>query len=223
MSKKEGVDAVMAELQQHAPGNELDYQFVMEHLQDYGSPRAKLSRLIKDEALIRLRKGLYVLGPRFKHNPYCLELLANLIYGPSYVSLEWALRTYGLIPEHVEVVTSVTAKPGKEVRTPIGNFLYVHGHPSNYFIGVTMRQFSDKENALFATPEKALTDMITIRRGKITSMYQVEQILLEDLRIEESDLLNLDLSLISKIKEAYPHSGVYFLEKWLSKLKGATS
>jgi hypothetical protein len=223
MSNIEGVDPAMAILQERALSNELDYQFVMTCLRDYKSPRAKLTRLLKSGALIRVRKGLYLLGPRFKRTPYCLELLANMIYGPSYVSLERALQIYGLIPEYVEAITSVTAKLGKEFRTPIGHFLYAHCHPKSYSVGVTTRSFSEYENPLIATPEKALTDLLTIRRGKVTSMHQIEQILLEDLRIEEEDLYTFDLKLIGNIQEASPHSAIYFLEKWLSHFKGKSS
>jgi hypothetical protein len=220
MSNIEGVDAAMATMQERSYTNELDYRFVMDCLKDYGAPRAKLTRLLKSGALIHVKKGLYLLGPKFKHTPYCLELLSNLIYGPSYVSLERALQIYGLIPEHVEMITSVTAKIGKEFKTPVGNFLYAHCDPKSYSVGVTTYSFSDHETCLIATPEKALTDMLTIRRGKVTSMHQIEQILLEDFRIEEEDLLKLDLSKILEIKNAYPHSAIYFLEKWLLRLKG---
>src|SRR3990167_5392690 len=102
MSNIRGVDPAMAVIVAKAKANELDYQFVMDCLKDYASPRAKLSRLIDEGALIRVKKGLYLLGPEFQHHPYCLELIANLIYGPSYVSLERALYIYGMIPEHVE-------------------------------------------------------------------------------------------------------------------------
>lgn len=223
MSTTQGVDTAMAIIQERALTNEIDYQFVMHCLHDYGSPRAKLTRLLKSGALIRIKKGLYLLGPKFKHSPYCLEMLANMIYGPSYVSLERALQIYGLIPEHVEMVTSVTTKDGKQFKTPVGNFLYAHCHPNSYSVGVTTRQFSEYEHPLIATPEKALTDMLTIRRGKISSMQQIEKILLEDLRIEEDDLLALDLKQVHEIHEASPHSAIYFLEKWLSHLKGKPS
>jgi hypothetical protein len=218
MSIREGVDAGMALLQDRALVNELDYQFAIDCLKDYAAPRAKLGRLIASGALIRLKKGLYLLGPRFRHTPYCLELLANLIYGPSYVSLEKALQLYGLIPEHVETVTSVTSREGKEFRTAVGNFLYAHCHPKSYSIGVTFRSFSEHEQALIATPEKALTDLLTIRKGKVTSLHQMGQLLLEDLRIEEEDLRNLDLKRIQEIEKIFPHSAVHFLEKWLAHL-----
>lgn len=218
-----GADKAMVIIRERALSNEVDYQFVMDCLRNFASPRSKLTGLLKSGALIRLKKGLFLLGPIYKRSPYCFELLANMIYGPSYVSLERAMQIYGLIPEHVEVVTSVTAKISKDFQTPIGLFLYAHCHPKSYSIGVTIRSFSENENAFIATPEKALTDMLTIRRGKVTSMHEMEQILLGDLRIEEEDLLALDIKHIKKIQEAYPHSAIYFLEKWLLHLKGAHS
>lgn len=223
MANKEGVDAAMAILQERAPTNIIDYQFVMDCLKGYGSPRSKLTHLLKSGALLHVKRGLYLLGPRFQRHPYCLELLANMIYGPSYVSLESALQIYGFIPEHVYTTTSVTFKASKQFKTPVGNFLYAHCNLKAYPIGITTRTVSSYENPLIATPEKALTDMLTIRRGKITTLKQIEQILIEDLRIEEAELLTLNLQQIQKINAAYPHSAIVFLEKWLSHFKGKSS
>ncbi len=220
MSKVYGIDRAMVAILDRAPANELDYQFVMDCLKDYASPRSKLTHLMKSGAIIRVKKGLYLLGIKFRRAPYCLELLANMIYGPSYVSLERALHIYGLIPEHVEAVTSVTFKANKEFNTPMGHFSYAHCQPRAYSTGITGRSFSENETALIATPEKALSDMLTLRRGKVTSMQQMEQILLEDLRIEEEDLLALDLNRVRNIYEANPHSAIHFFEKWLARLKG---
>jgi len=217
MSNIRGIDPAMAVIVAKAEANELDYQFVMDCLKDYASPRAKLSRLLDEGALIRVKKGLYLLGPEFQNHPYCLELIANLMYGPSYVSLERALYIYGMIPEHVEAITSVTTKLSREFRTPVGNFSYSHSHPKSYSIGITSRSYGENENPFIATREKALTDMLTIRRGKVTSEKHLEEILLEDLRIEEEDLLQLDLLKIQQIYQAHPHSAVHFLKKWLEK------
>jgi hypothetical protein len=223
MSNVDGVDSAIAKIQDRALVNELDYQFVMYCLKDFRSPRAKLTRLLKSGALIRAKKGLYLLGPRFKHSPYCLELVSNMIYGPSYVSLERALHIYGLIPEDVPLVTCMTTKASKQFKTPVGNFTYTHIPLRDFFVGVTTMQFSKYENPLIACPEKALTDLLMTRRGKMTSMLQLEAVLLEDLRIEEEDLLALDLNQIRKIKELIPHSAIQFLEKWLShKMKKKT-
>mgnify|MGYP003983253749 FL=1 len=80
-------------------GNELTYAQVMSCLStSYAKPRDKLTQLLKKKVLIRIKQGLYVLGEFLRKDPLNKELLANLIYGPSYVSLEWALSYYGIIP-----------------------------------------------------------------------------------------------------------------------------
>lgn len=101
------VQAIL-KLRNAALSNALDYRFVMNCLSDYRSPRGKLSRLLQAGDLIRVKKGLYVFGEHYQRGALSMELVANLIYGPSYVSLEWALAYYGMIPESVEEVTSVT-------------------------------------------------------------------------------------------------------------------
>ena len=59
----------------------------MDFLKGYRSPRDKISRMIKKKEIIQVKKGLYVLSPEFG-NQINLKILANLIYGPSYISLE---------------------------------------------------------------------------------------------------------------------------------------
>ncbi len=66
------------------------------------------------------------------------KVLANLIYGPSYISLEYALQYWGLIPERVETVTSITGKRNKFFTTPLGNFSYRYLHKSKFIQGVLL-------------------------------------------------------------------------------------
>ena len=87
-----------------------DYQVLLDVLAGYGKPRDKITRLLMSGEIVRVKKGLYCFGEAFRRSPICREYLANLIYGPSYVSLDYALRLHGLIPERVEAVTSVTTR-----------------------------------------------------------------------------------------------------------------
>ena len=73
-----------------------------------GNLSMKAKRLERDGEIIRLKKGLYVSSPRVSRVELSPFLLANHIYGPSYVSMHTALRYYGLIPEAVYVVQSMT-------------------------------------------------------------------------------------------------------------------
>ena len=86
----------MIQLRNKCAGEEIDYTFIMDCLKDYSSPRAKLTALLKKGDLIRVKKGLYIFGSDYRKGPYSPEIMANKIYGPSYVSQEYALAYYGL-------------------------------------------------------------------------------------------------------------------------------
>ena len=108
----------------------------MSLLQEYAKPRDRITALLAAGNLIRVRKGLYVLGDKYRRGPIHREILANLIYGPSYVSLDYALSQYGLIPERVEDVTSITTGENKKFSTPLGVFTYQHLPLRRYSTGI---------------------------------------------------------------------------------------
>lgn len=211
MKRSLGIDPGLAVLLEKAPSEELDYGFVMDCLSAYKYPRVKLSHLLKIEALIRVKKGIYIFGKKFVRKPYSSEALANMIYGPSYVSLEWACQYYRLIPEKVTVVTSVTTQRSRQFETPLGLFTYHHLPLTVFPIGVTLIKFSDSQQALIATKEKALADLLVLRRGRFSSKKHFKETLFEDLRVEEEDLDALDLELLKAIYQARPHSAIHYL------------
>jgi hypothetical protein len=211
MKRSLGIDPGLAILLNKAPGEELDYGFVMDCLKGYKNPRVKLNYLLKIEALIRVKKGIYIFGKNFARQPYSSEVLANMIYGPSYVSLEWACQYYRLIPEKVTTVTSTTTQRSKRFSTPIGLFTYDHLPLQGFSVGVILNKFSDKQQALIATKEKALADLLVIRRGGFSSKKHFKEVLFEDLRVEEEDLESLNLELLRAIYQARPHSAINYL------------
>jgi hypothetical protein len=213
--ERPGMDPAMVTLRKNAPANELDYGFIMHHLRSYQSPRSKLTQLIKCGALVRLKREFYVFGSLFIRGHYCLETLANQLYGPSYVSLEWALQVYGMIPENVEEITSITFKQKKKFDTPLGRFSYEHRPRMAYPVGITRLVVSEYQSALIATPEKAIIDLLVLRRGKVTSVKELKEILFEDFRFVESDMSQLNLDLIRRIQNAHPHSSTMNLIKLL--------
>ncbi len=206
-----GMDPGLAVLLERAPGEELDYGFVMECLKGYKNPRVKLNHLLKINALIRVKKGIYIFGKHFARKPYSAEVLANMVYGPSYVSLEWACQYYRLIPEKVTTVTSVTTQRSRRFQTPLGLFTYDHLPLKVFSVGVSLVKLSDQQQALMATKEKALADLLVLRRGAFSSKKHFKETLLEDLRIEEEDINSLDLDLLRAIYEARPHSALHYL------------
>ena len=91
----------------------ISFATVAESIGSYKSPKDKVSKLEQDGDLIRLKKGFFVVAPRISQQLLSEELIANHLYGPSYVSLETALSYYGLIPELVYVTRSITVKRAK--------------------------------------------------------------------------------------------------------------
>ena len=87
---------------------------------------AKVAQLEKAGEIIRLKRNLFVVNPQETGQPLSSGLIANHLLSPSYVSMQTALRYYGLIPEAVYTVQSMTFKASKEYNTPIGNFCYYH-------------------------------------------------------------------------------------------------
>lgn len=194
----------MTNLKQYAFHGVIDYVQIMAFLQHYKAPHRKINLLLKSGALIRIKKGLYVLGEAYREEPICFELLANLIYGPSYVSQEYALQYHGLIPERVVTVTSMTCKRNKYFETPIGHFRYTYLNIRRYSVGVDWQPFRSDLRLLIASAEKAIADTI-IQYHDIKTVHDMSAHLLENMRIEEDALKALDLNRLAKICEAYRH------------------
>jgi len=196
---------MLLDLKKSALTEELDYNFLKYMLNDYKNPRVKINDLLKKEQIIRVKKGLYVLGPELARKPYSKETLANLIYGPSYLSLEYALYFYGMIPDRVETVTSVTNKRNKLFKTPLGVFSYKYISPSIFSYGVTLYEIEKNHSILIATKEKALADMLYFADTMI-DQTQIEQYLFENMRLDQEDLLGLDMRKIKQLAANYGHN-----------------
>lgn len=189
----------------------VDAQTLMTLWASYADPRKKIERLVKKGELIRLKNGFYLIADKIHSKgqtyiPY--EQVANLLYGPSYVSLEWALSFYGMIPERVYTVTSITLGRKKEFETPIGKFIYQPLPVRCYPVGITQKQATGfVGNFWMATPEKALADLV-YTSSHATNKHQLKEELLESLRIDIEALQKLDKSLIADIDEAYRSTAV---------------
>ena len=164
---------------------------------DYlAAPNEKIRALEKDGQLIRLKRGLYVVDKRVSGKPINVRLCANHIYGPSYVSLQWALRWYGLIPERVYTMTSITTKRSREFENELGRFTYRQVKPNYFPIGIRSVEENDV-NCLMASPEKALCDtMLYDSYLPSQSVVRLQQYLEEDMRFDMDVLGDLDVCII---------------------------
>jgi phage terminase large subunit-like protein len=211
---------VMETLRTKIPREELDYQVLLDALDGYARPRDKITDLLRKGVIVRVKKGLYVLGPAYSRRPYSKELLANLVYGPSCISLESALELYGLIPERVEAVTSVTTGRSRSFHTPVGLFVYRRIPLAAYRWGVTRKEAGDGVAYLVATPERALADKIRMDRGTgLRSMEQMQAYLAENLRVDLSALAGMEPEAIAEIGERYGSNKVRMLAGLVRRLR----
>lgn len=177
----------------------IDYAVLRSLFSDYRSPRNKIAHLEQTGKIIRLKRGMYVVSPNISKQLLSVELVANHIYGPSYVSMESALRYYGLIPEKVHTIRSMTANRSRIFENPVGNFKYITVSDSYYSIGINQQSVENKYTFLIATPEKALCDMITATpQLRIQSKKALISYLEEDLRFEMSGLDHMNIAIIRK-------------------------
>ncbi len=206
-------------LKARIPHEEFDYQTLSGVLADYSAPRDKITSLIEQGVIIRVKKGLYIFGREWRQHPYSLETLANLIYGPSYISLEYALQLYGLIPEQVHTVTSVTTGRLRRFSTPVGNFSYRKIPMPPFAVGMDVLQNSSGGTYLVAVPEKALVDKIQSERGlPIRSRKDVERYLVENLRMDIDDLSQLRVKRIEKYAALYRSQKARYLAAFILQL-----
>ncbi|HRQ87165.1 MAG TPA: hypothetical protein PLA50_00070 [Bacteroidia bacterium] len=201
-----------------------DYQLAMDRLRGFQSPRDKLGHLCERGEVVRVKKGLYLPGWRWgEEGPVDPLVLASLIYGPSYVSLETALSLHGLIPERTEEITCVTLKRAKCFDTPVGRYRYVPVNERAYACGIRLE--TGRGGAYFlAEPEKALCDRIALVRS-LTTVREVGAVLEADLRIERSSLRRIvgeiRVGLVADIAERYRRRNVSVFHRWLVREFGA--
>lgn len=163
---------------------------------DPGFNRNNIGRWLRKGLLIRLRRGYYTF-PEYTHKPDFALYFANHIYRPSYISLHTALSFYGMIPESVVQITSVTTLKTASFSNDVGEYHYRSIHRRLMF-GYRRTTMTDGRALQLATPEKALLDLLYLY-----PFYNSADAL-ENLRLDE-DFLNkdLDLDLLHKQLSAF--------------------
>ena len=167
---------------------------LMDQLSAYSDPAGKLLRMKRSGELYPLTRGLYETDGNAPG--YCL---AGAIFGPSYLSFDYALAHYGLIPEAVYTFTSATfnKKKAKALENHFGRFSYRDVPPEAYPFGIHLIE----ENGYvyqMACPEKALCDKL-YTMPPVTSQREIERMLFEDLRIDRAEFAKLDADSILQI------------------------
>lgn len=147
--------------------------------------RNNFSRWTQKGLLVRLRQGYYTF-PEYKNKPDFSLYFANRIYRPSYVSLHSALAFYGMIPEAVIQITSVTSLKTAFFSNDFGEFSYKSVRKELIF-GYDLKPIADGRTLQMAKPEKALLDLLYLYPFYNTGQELVELRLDEDFMQGELD------------------------------------
>jgi len=164
---------------------------------------SKVKRAVADRLLIRVRRGLYCLSEDLrleKPHPY---VLADRIYGPSFISLESALSYHGLIPEGVKVVSSVSGRRKNYFSTPLGDYSYSKVPTKNLMCSV-QRVVEGNAVFLMASPWRAITDYVYCYKKNWSTIEP----LIESLRIEPEAIPKLTQGEADQLMEYYHHQRV---------------
>lgn len=192
----------------------LTSDIIKNNLQEYSNKNTKICREVKNGNLIKIVNGLYETDSNV--NGY---LLACSIYGPSYLSFDFALSYYGLIPEKVTAFTCATfnKKKKKSYNNQFGTFLYRDVPVAVYPLGVNVIEEGEYVYQI-ATPEKALCDKL-YTLTPIKNMTELENVLFNDLRIDMDEFHKLNLQDIEEISNFYHSTNVNLLYRYMRRIE----
>ena len=201
-------------------GQPITRQGLIVLLRDYNRPYDKINELVKQKVLIPVKRGVFVPGSKLAIPAPENMLLANHLWGPSYVSSDTALSFWGMIPERVYEICSMTTNLAKVYKTPVGRFRYVRLRLPYYSFGIQRIELASGQMILMAGKEKSLCDkIVTTPRLKLRSMRQARQYLTEDLRISRESLRGLNTNIINDyLKDSPKQDSLLALIKTLNDL-----
>lgn len=170
-----------------------------------------VKRALAKGEILKIKRGMYCLSPRFQRKPINSLSLAQHIYGPSYISLETALSYHGWIPEAVYTTTSVSFGNAKDFKTPMGVFSYQRVPQVEFFHGVD-RCVSPAGDVFFmASAAKSLVDYFYLGRLDWATPSDASA----NLRIEMDHLLAVSSKELAALASNYKsHRVKGFLEAW---------
>ncbi len=184
-----------------------------------GTPQRQfdlVKRALASGEIIHVRRGLYCLATKYLRGKIDPLVLAQRIYGPSYVSLETALSFHGWIPEAVYAITSTSLDRSRAFDTPLGHFSFTRVPQKTLYVEVKRVENEAGQSFLLASPCKALADYVYVHRLDWKSVRPV----VESLRVDEQVLRSMDAAVIEELMGNYPSERVRrFLQGLRKELK----
>lgn len=186
-----------------------------EKYSNYANPLDKIKRDADSGLLIRLTKGVYETDSRV--DP-CF--LASSILSPSYLSFDWALSHYGLIPEKIFSITSASldVRKRKTFNNKFGRYEYRDVPSSVFSEGLTYLESGDYMVKI-ATKEKAICDSLSKWRV-VYSVRSLKELLFADKRIDEGEFSTCDFQLMMRLASLYKKTNLEVLMKFIRKEYG---
>lgn len=181
-----------------------------EMYREYTDVNGKIKRDVENGILFPLVKGIYETNSKTDG-----LLLSAYIYGPSYLSFEYALSYHNMIPERVIVYTNATfnKRKSKLYSNHFGVFAY-RDVPKDAF-PLFVQVFEQDTYAYFmASPEKALCDLLYIKKS-VKSMKELKTLLFEDIRINRETFNQLNFNDIIFLADKYLSNNIKYLKKYI--------
>lgn len=183
-----------------------------EKYKKYSDINGKIKRDVYNNILFPVVRGIY------ETNKYTNGyLLASYVYGPSYLSFEYALSFHNLIPEKAVTYTSATFKKRKRkaYKNNFGLFTYrdVPKEAYPYFVNAHEQ---DTYSYFVASPEKAICDMLYIL-PPVKSIKELKMLLFENLRIDKNSFKSLNFNDILFLSNKYISNSIKFLKKLIER------
>lgn len=190
----------------------LTTKMLEDRLSSYANPRNKIGRMVEAGELVPVRRGLYSTDRAVPG--HCL---ASCVYGPSYLSFEYALAYHGLIPEEVRAYTSATCRKRKTKHheNAFGRYDFRDVPLPVYRLHVNLAHESGYPYWI-ASPEKALCDQL-YKMPPVSSAKALARLLEEDLRIETDDLRSLEIDAIAQLAQRYHSRSVSALARYMER------
>lgn len=191
-----------------------DIQMLKIKYKDYSNINQKISLEEKKGNIIRIKRGLY--SDNFKIDAV---VISNICYGPSYLSFEYVLSYYGIIPEYVSTYTSAcfNKKNNKLYEIKDISFEY-RSIPNDVFDeGILFFKNEDGIRYKIASREKALCDTL-YSKYPVRTIKELKKLLFDDLRIDEEEFLKLDFNFIRSIAPKYHSNTINTLVKYINEV-----
>jgi hypothetical protein len=184
---------------------EIDYNLMTWIVRSYKRPRDQITKLLRSGEILRVKKGLYIrTGPDIE--PYSLCILANLIYGPSYVSGYSALNFWSALPERVQAIESSTWNRKRDFKTPVGLFQYRPVPKERYARGLVRISVDERRGFIVSSREKSLLDVLERTWGNQPCNLESFESWLDSMRIDGSFLAELRIKALTELRGGYDHS-----------------